>query len=148
MYSTTNVLWTANGGRPLFPGSAAAKADAAESRGLVRKVLVVDDEPDLADTAGMLLNAYGLEVVVAYSAHDALEALQSDAGIDAIFSDIMMPRMTGLQLADVVNEMYPSIKIVLTSGYTRSTLLESSGRPYPFATKPYVMTEILDLLRK
>jgi DNA-binding NtrC family response regulator len=97
--------------------------------------------------AAALLSAHGLEVAVAYSAHDAIRLLGSDEGIDAVFSDIVMPGMTGLQLADVVGEMYPKVKVVLASGYALPSLLAGHERRYLYATKPYRIDTILRLLR-
>ena len=114
---------------------------------MVRKVLVVDDEADLADMAVALLTSRGFEVVVANSAMQALRILEQDSGIDAVFSDVMMPGMNGLQLADAVNEFFPRIKIVLTSGYTQPSMLAGRERGYLFTTKPYRIDTILALLR-
>jgi len=114
---------------------------------LLRKVLVVDDEQDLADMAAALLDACGLEVVVAYSAYDALRALEREGDIDAVFSDVVMPGMTGLQLADAVTALYPKVKVVLASGYTVPALLTERERHYLFTTKPYKIDTILTLLR-
>jgi DNA-binding NtrC family response regulator len=115
--------------------------------GLVRKVLVVDDEADLADLAGALLGSRGLDVVVANSAMQALEFLARDGDIDAVFSDVMMPGMNGLQLADAVSEFHPRVKIVLTSGYTVPSMLKDRVRRYLFASKPYRLDTIMKLLR-
>lgn len=114
---------------------------------LLRKVLVVDDEEDLANLAEMLLSSEGLEVVVANSALAALAILAQDQDIDALFSDVMMPGMTGLQLADAVREMYPHVKIVLTSGYTLPALLADRQTSYLFAPKPYRLDTVMKLLR-
>ena len=114
---------------------------------LLRKVLVVDDEADLADLAMMLLSSEGLDVVVANSALQALDILQQDPDIDAVFSDVMMPGMNGLQLADAVREMYPRVKIVLTSGYTLPALLADRQTNYLFAPKPYRIDTVMKLLR-
>ena len=114
---------------------------------LLRKVLVVDDEEDLACMAEALLASEGLEVVVAHSAVDALSILEKDGDIDAVFSDVMMPGMTGLQLADAVRDMYPRVKIVLTSGYTMPSLLAGRQARYLFAPKPYRLDTIMKLLR-
>jgi CheY-like chemotaxis protein len=120
---------------------------APDPGGLVRKVLVVDDEADLADLAEALLSSRGLDVVVAYSAMEALQLLARDGDIDAVFSDVMMPGMNGLQLADAVSEFYPRVKIVLTSGYTVPAMLEDRQRRYLFTTKPYRLDTIMQLLR-
>jgi len=146
---TPNSHWSFSKAVP--PSMAGARApgddEAAAAAGLVRKVLVVDDEVDLADMAEALLTSRGLEVVVAHSAIDALKILDQDAGIDAVFSDVMMPGMNGLQLADAVSEFFPRIKIVLTSGFTGPAMLADRERSYLFATKPYRIDTILALLR-
>ncbi|QOL52006.1 response regulator [Massilia litorea] len=114
---------------------------------MVRKVLVVDDEADLADLAEALLRSRGLDVVVANSAMEALQILARDGDIDAVFSDVMMPGMNGLQLADALSEFYPRLKIILTSGYTVPSMLEDRERRYLFTTKPYRIDTIMKLLR-
>ena len=108
-------------------------------------MLVVDDEQDLADLAAALFGAHGLEAVVAYSAGDALRIVERDAGIDAVFSDVMMPGMTGLQLAEAIGCLYPSVKVVLTSGFTTPALM-AGHRSYPYAPKPYRIETVLRLL--
>jgi CheY-like chemotaxis protein len=97
--------------------------------------------------AATLLSANVLEVVLDHSADEALRILQDDKDIDAMFTDIMMPGMNGLELADAVSKMYPTVKIVLTSGYVVPELLKNRARPYLFAAKPYRIDDILQMLR-
>ncbi|MEX5747485.1 response regulator [Massilia sp. X63] len=113
----------------------------------MRKLLHVDDEADGADFAAVLLRSHGLEVVVVHSASDALEILRKQRDIDIVLSDIMMPGMTGLQLAENIQLMYPSIKIVLMSGYVLPELLRNRERDYLFVEKPYKMDTLLKVLR-
>lgn len=110
------------------------------------KVLVVDDEPDVADLAVALLRSYGLRASVAYSAAEAMRALEADRGINAVFSDVMMPDMTGLQLARLVRERYPGVVVVLTSGYTPPELLVDRDRFYFYTAKPYAIDMVIKLL--
>lgn len=110
------------------------------------KVLVVDDERDVADLAGALLLAHGFAVTVAYSAVAALQVLEHDKGIDAVFSDVMMPGMTGLQLAGAVRKLRPRVRITLTSGYTPPDLLTERGALYHFTAKPYNIDTVIELL--
>lgn len=110
------------------------------------KVLVVDDERDLADLAEALLCSHGIQARSAYSSAEALRILENDPAIDAVFSDIMMPGMTGLQLADAITVRYPRIKIVLATGFTLPVLLDRHDR-HPCATKPYLIDTIIRLLR-
>jgi DNA-binding NtrC family response regulator len=111
------------------------------------KVLVVDDERDLADLAEALLCHYGFQVRVAYCGNEALQILQDEDSIEAVFSDVTMPGMTGLQLAHTVRERYPTIKVVLTSGYMPSMMLAGKGKAYPYAAKPYRIETVIGLLR-
>ncbi|USX18711.1 response regulator [Oxalobacteraceae bacterium OTU3REALA1] len=134
-------------GRAFGPGT----DDPCESGAAVpgpRTVLVVDDQQDLADMAEMLLSSYGMEVRVAYSAEDALAILRADSTIEAVFSDIAMPGMSGLQLAGLVGSNYPHIKVVLTSGYTHPELLAARRDSVLFVTKPYSIDKVVDLLRQ
>ena len=152
MGAALNILSSAaGGGRPRIgpvPGMDVAPDESGPAAGaLLRKVLVVDDERDLADMAETLLGSRGLEVRVAYSARDALQVLESDPEIDAVFSDVMMPGMTGLELAEAIRRQYPCVKIVLTSGFTAPALLAGQERSYLYASKPYSIETVLKLLR-
>jgi CheY-like chemotaxis protein len=129
-----------------WPGQAAARSAPVPGRA-PRRVLVVDDERDLADLAEALLCSSGLEVKVAYCGADALLILAGDPAIDAVFSDVMMPGMTGLQLADAIRLLYPSVKVVLTTGFALPALMANHGQPYPCAAKPYRIETVLELLR-
>jgi two-component system OmpR family response regulator len=113
---------------------------------MLRKLLLVDDEADGADCAAVLLRSHGMVVNVVHSAKDALQVLQSEQDVDVVLTDIMMPGMTGLQLADAVRAMYPTIKVVLMSGYVFPELLKDRERNYLFVEKPYKMDTLLKAL--
>lgn len=81
-------------------------------------ILVVDDEPALVTMSSQLLTKQGYNVLTAGSAKQALEILEIES-VDVLLSDIIMPEMDGYELAAIVKENYPDIKIQLVSGYSR-----------------------------
>ena len=137
---------------PYFPGISASKNERSAVSDQVTaaplKVLVVDDDCDLADLAEILLRSNGIEAFVAYSATEALKLLEQDPAFTTVFSDIMMPNMTGLELARAVHELYPGMRVVLTSGFTAPALLASADRSELFIAKPYRIEKVIDLLRR
>jgi CheY-like chemotaxis protein len=146
--SINRRVFTGKGRPGYLPGGLQAFGqDAGEEVGSIRKVLIVDDEADVADLAEVLLSAHGLDAVVAYSGAEALTMLAAHPDIDAVVSDVMMPGMTGLELADQVAEHYPKVKIVLASGYMAPAMFADRPLKQLFIAKPYRIDQLLKLLR-
>lgn len=139
-------LYAGKDTRSLPGGQQTRGQDAEASVGRIRKVLVVDDEADVADLAEMLLSAHGLDAVVAYSGAAALEMLASHPDIDAVVSDVMMPGMNGLELAAQIAERYPKIKIILASGYMAPSMFQQQPLTQLFIAKPYKVEQLIKLL--
>lgn len=104
---------------------------------------MVDDEPDLVDLARVLLGYHGIDVCTAHGGAEALQMLAADPDIDTLFSDVMMPGMNGLELADAARLRHPHLHILLTSGYTAPELLNPHGRRYTFIPKPYRIENVI-----
>lgn len=149
MSGLMNSRWCSDKGRPGFPPGSmqAGEQDARARVGEVRKVLVVDDEADVADLAEMLLSAHGIDAMVAYSGAAALEMLAAHPDIDAVISDVMMPGMNGLELAERIAGSYPGVKIVLASGYMAPSMFNGEALKQLFIAKPYRIDQLLKLLR-
>lgn len=114
--------------------------------GALRKVLVVDDEADVADLAEMLLSAHGIDAMVAYSGAAALEMLAAHPDIDAVVSDVMMPGMNGLELAGQIAGRYPKVKVILASGYMAPSMFKDQPLTRLFIAKPYRIDQLIKLL--
>jgi PAS domain S-box-containing protein len=128
----------------------AAGGDVEHHEGATEAVLIVEDEPDLMDIAASLFISMGYDVVTASGAQEALAVL-ADRDIDILFTDVMMPNgMNGLELADYVREVYPQVKIIVSSGYPLPALkLETSAfSDYVFVNKPYRLADLARALRK
>jgi len=112
---------------------------------LPRKILVVDDTPSSLAVAKMTLEDVGLEVVAVSSGRAALAALQNETGIEAVLTDIRMPAMSGLELADYIRAIDPGIAIVLMTGFSEA--LEQGERvELPVLMKPFTFADLHEAL--
>jgi CheY-like chemotaxis protein len=98
---------------------------------------VVEDEAAVREMAVESLQGLGYTTVACTTASDALDRLRTDERVDLLFSDVVMPGgINGFQLAAEARQMRPSLKILLTSGYTGSFDPVELG-DLPLLTKPY-----------
>jgi PAS domain S-box-containing protein len=101
------------------------------------RVLLVEDNEDIGNLATEQLCDLGYRASWARSAEDALGRLAADGfAFDVVFSDIVMPGMNGIELANTVRERYPHLAIVLTTGYS-DALAESARSGFALIRKPY-----------
>jgi DNA-binding NtrC family response regulator len=124
--------------------------DAAEMLEGRLTVMVVDDEPLVADTLAMILTHAGYHAVRAYDARTALEMASVQAP-DLLISDVAMPEMNGVELALGIVSMAPGCKVVLFSGHARSVDLMrayDAGHDFPLMAKPMHPSEMLGQVAK
>jgi CheY-like chemotaxis protein len=109
-------------------------------------VLIVDDERVIADTLSMILSRSGFSTMTSYDGLDALEIARSTPP-DLVIADVVMPRMTGVELAIALAEIIPACKILLFSGQAATVdLLEKAreaGRTFTTLTKPVHPSDML-----
>ena len=82
----------------------------------LRKVLVVDDDPVVGKSFGRVLSARGYAVITAENGQDALTKLSRE-DYDVVFTDIRMPGMNGLEVAERVKASQPWLPVVIVTGY-------------------------------
>jgi two-component system NtrC family sensor kinase len=110
-------------------------------------VLVVEDNPEVQEVAGLLLNQLGYRVFHVQSAAAALELLASGEAIDLVFTDVVMPgELDGLALARRVKAEYPDIAVLLTSGYAKALHTMEAG--LPLVRKPYQLQTLARAIRE
>jgi PAS domain S-box-containing protein len=102
--------------------SAAPPGVAAKATAPVGHILVVEDQPELAHLVRYLLQPAGYTVTIATDAADALSVLAAGLHPDLLLTDVVMPRMTGPELADKLRTSNPSLKVLYMSGYTAAVL--------------------------
>jgi PAS domain S-box-containing protein len=113
------------------------------------KALVVDDQPDVLDTAAELFRTLGYNVFAANNGKDALDILRQNSDIKLLLSDIVMPGINGLELAHAALDIIPGIKIILATGYSAEAVATQSEYADKFAviSKPYKIAEIVQRLQ-
>ena len=110
------------------------------------KVLLVEDNPEVQEVAGMLLEQLGYRVYHAESATVALQFLASGEAVDLVFTDIVMPgELDGVALARRVKEEYPDTAVLLTSGYAKAADPLEVG--FPILRKPYQLPTLARAIR-
>jgi len=83
-----------------------------------QKILIVDDEPALKALASEILSSNGYQILEADNAKEALDILDHNK-VDLVLSDVIMPEIDGYELATILKDEYPEVKIILASGFTR-----------------------------
>jgi CheY-like chemotaxis protein len=85
----------------------------------LRKVLVVDDDPVVGESFNRVLSGKGYAVITASDGQEALAKLEAEQ-YDVVFTDLRMPGMTGLEVAESVRARQPWIPVVIVTGYGSS----------------------------
>jgi len=107
------------------------------------RVLMVEDDDVVRLIGGSMLESMGHVVQTCCDADEALAVLEKDASFDLLFTDIMMPgSMDGLGLAETVGRLYPSLDVILTSGWSGAELPKSVPADKPFVLKPYTLDDL------
>lgn len=121
---------------------------AASHEFAAEKVLLVDDQPDVLETAIGLFSHLGYDVLSANDGLQALETLRRHADIAILFSDVVMPGMSGVDLAHIVRQEFPAIRVILASGYNQSALEggKASADNFDLIAKPYRLSDLIKTL--
>jgi two-component system cell cycle sensor histidine kinase/response regulator CckA len=129
------------------PGGSKASGPGALLEG--HHVLVVEDVDVVRRTVVAGLQRAGARVTAMTDGWHALEFLAGGIAVDAVLTDLIMPRMGGLELARELDKLYPELPIVFMSGYADHDVVESilRDRPnQPLLRKPFSIKELTDAL--
>jgi PAS domain S-box-containing protein len=133
------------------PARSAPSLERQRSKGTER-ILVVEDNEAVRRMVCRQLSDMGYQVDIASHAQQALEIISDGTRVDAVFSDVVMPgEMSGVKLASEIADRWPTIKVLLTSGFPEAALNQANGDLRArILSKPYRADDleraILDLL--
>ncbi|GJE37792.1 ATP-binding protein [Methylobacterium persicinum] len=117
-----------------------------ESGGLC--ILVVEDNVEVGRFATQILEDLGYSTVLAANAEDALAELETiPFRFDAVFSDVVMPGMGGIELAKRLRVSHPDLPVILTSGYSH-VLAQEGVHDFELVQKPYSVDQLSRVLRE
>ncbi|MBI6615721.1 response regulator [Pseudomonas simiae] len=113
-----------------------------------RHILIVEDNLEVGRFATQILQDLGYQTTWATNAEQALALAGTDAlAFDGVFSDVMMPGMTGVAMAKVLRQRRADLPVVLTSGYSEE-LADSGYEGFEFLPKPYSADQVARALAK
>ncbi|HLZ82627.1 MAG TPA: response regulator, partial [Caulobacteraceae bacterium] len=114
-------------------------------------ILVVEDDPEVRETAVSLLTDLGYRVLKAHDAAAGLAVIESGAAIDLLFTDVVMPgELRSADLARKAQELVPGLPVLFTSGYTENAIVHG-GRLDPgveLLPKPYTREALARKIRQ
>ena len=125
-------------------------------------ILVVDDEVDVGEVVRRVLERAGYAVMVAQSAPAALEAVSRQAP-DVVITDVIMPKMHGVDLIKILRQRYPRVRVIAISGggsfgplaykpeaiSTHAYLAAArEAGAEEFLTKPFDLTDLIAAVRR
>jgi PAS domain S-box-containing protein len=114
------------------------------------RILVVEDEPALWEPVRRLLEGAGYQVLVSKDVDEAIQiAMQHNGSLDLLLTDVVMPNMSGPQLAGYLRPFYPQMKVLYMSGYPEPRQPDSPlASEVDYIQKPFSKQQLLGRLRE
>ena len=111
------------------------------------KILVVDDDVDVAESLAEILEFDGHEVALAHSGEEAVRHLEEQA-FDIALLDVVMPEMNGVDCLRKINELRPGTKVFMVTGYSVDELLNQAADQGALGVlfKPVAATKMREIL--
>ena len=113
-------------------------------------ILVTEDDERVRKVSVESLRELGYTVIHASSGEEALRILEQEPRIDLLFTDIVMPGMTGRVLADTASERLVGLKVLYTTGYTRNAVVHNGvlDPGVAFLPKPFTIQQLAAKVRQ
>ena len=142
---TSVHIWLPRAEPSAMPAEAVEADDSVTSDQSARAgtvILVVEDDPEVADFAQQCLLDEGFSVVRAGNGQSALTAIRT-AHVDLMVADLAMPGMNGLQLAVEVRRLLPRLPVLLATGYADADSFDDGQAKLPTLEKPFKAAQLV-----
>lgn len=111
-------------------------------------ILVVEDNVQVSEFAAQMLHDLGFGTTWAANAQAALDLIdQHPEKFDVVFSDVVMPGMNGVELAQRLRRDHPALPVVLASGYSQ-VIAEEGSHGFELLQKPYSVDRVAKVLNR
>ncbi len=111
----------------------------------------MEDEAGVLNLAKRALESAGYEAITSSSCESAIEIFKVDGErIHLLLTDVVMPEMGGRELAGILMEMNPALKVLYMSGYTENSIVHNGELDdgVNFLSKPFLISELIKKTRK
>jgi signal transduction histidine kinase/CheY-like chemotaxis protein len=127
----------------------ATASEAPRSAGGNETILMVEDDELVRRSAQGHLSELGYRVIEAHDGAQALEIVRRNAAIDLLFTDVVMPGMSGRELADAARTLRPHLRVLYTSGYSADAMVHHDRLDpgVQLLGKPYRRAELAQRIR-
>jgi two-component system cell cycle sensor histidine kinase/response regulator CckA len=138
-------------GRFASPSAGRKDERPAASPGGTETILVVEDQAPVRDSARAALERLGYQVGTAPSADDALRYVREGGELELLLTDVVLPGMNGVALAERVVAERPDVRVLFMSGYTSEACVPEGalkGKPCAFLHKPFSLDVLARAVRE
>ncbi len=145
--TTFKIYWPVTKEKPKEDKTAAEKELMKGSE----TILLVEDDLQVREFAFDALTSLGYKVIQASNGQTAMELIEAEApAIDLLITDMVMPEMSGEELAKHIKKIYPNLKILFASGYTDSQIVNNGSpkKDINFIQKPYSIEKLAKEIRR
>ncbi|MGC9367847.1 MAG: response regulator [bacterium] len=114
-------------------------------------ILLVEDDPGVRLVTENTLTDYGYRIISAESGEQAIELFNENKdNIAIVLTDVVMPNMSGKELAEILLKEKESLKVIYMSGYTEDSIMKTKGlvKDVNFLQKPFTTDELIKMIRK
>jgi nitrogen-specific signal transduction histidine kinase len=135
---TTIQVYLPEAGDAVGPAAEDPAGFHSRTAGQGRTVLLVEDEPQLRQVTARILERHDYRLRVADNPHEALAMIRTDDRVELLITDVVMPGMSGLQLAERATAVRPQLRFLFMSGFPRDLWERGEiDRDLPIIEKPF-----------